>query len=58
MCNIMKHYNEIKQTTTIHELLEEKMRTIAILPADSEPCGFTDMTSSIQDHFGDSILIT
>ena len=41
--------------TTIHGLIE-KMRTI--LPTDIEPYGFTDMASSIQDHFGNSILIT
>ena len=41
--------------TTIHELIE-KVRTV--LPADIEPYGFTNTASSIQDHFGDSILIT
>ena len=41
--------------TTIHELIE-KMRTI--LPADIEPYGLTYMASFIQDHFGESILIT
>ena len=43
------------EQTTIHELIEI-MRTF--LPVDIEPYGFTYMKSSIQDHFGDSILIT
>ena len=41
--------------TTIHEMIEG-MRTS--LPADIDPYGFTNMASSIQDHFGDNILIT
>ena len=43
------------EQTTIHELVE-KMRTFLL--AEIEPYGFTYMKSSIQDHFGDSILIT